>query len=66
MELYAEREGNIEVAHTTFDAQRGISVNIRLVDGEAIVEIDGVEKIIVCEGMPLKITAYDLPNWLGS
>jgi hypothetical protein len=63
MELYVEREGNAEVAHTTFDANRGIGIVIRMVDGEALIKIDGVaEEIIVCDGLPLKVTVYDLPG----
>ena len=63
MELYAEREGCVQCAYTTFNAAGGIKINIRVDDGEATVEINGVSApLTVCDGLPLTIKVYELPN----
>jgi hypothetical protein len=63
MDLYAEREGNVQCAHTTFDAAHGLKISIRAVDGETIIEIDGVsDSLTVCDGLSLTIKVYEPPN----
>lgn len=62
MEIYAEREGNAECAHVTFDERRGLRVTVTMRDGETLVEIEGVvEPLVVVEGLPLTLKVYALP-----
>ena len=62
MEIYAEREGNAEVAHFSFDAKRGIKISIESIDGDIFVLIDGIKPLAVCDELPLTITLYELPD----
>lgn len=63
MEIYAEREGNAQCGHATFEALRGLRIDVRTEDGETLVYIDCIsDPIVVVEGLPSTIKVYQLPD----
>lgn len=63
MKFYAERPGGVQVGATEFDAARGMRVTLRESEGELLVDVPGLsEPLIVCEGLPLSLVIYGLPE----